>query len=134
MEKTINNTIFRYYEDFWLSEVNFNGAQSTFEIYKDEINEKLLIKILAKIEANLLLDMEKKATEILKMLSIMFWGNDRNTEFKFAGFIIDEYVDYVHSDFRMCFHCFGQDNFSDFANWVVDIKDFKIVGCSRMQL
>ena len=44
MEKLINNTIFKYYEDFWLTEVNFNETQSTVEIYKDEINEKLLIK------------------------------------------------------------------------------------------
>lgn len=42
--KTVVNQ--KHGNDFWLTKVIFNVVQSTFEIYEDEINEKLLIKIL----------------------------------------------------------------------------------------
>ena len=133
IEKNINNQVFKKHEEFWLSNLHFDGIDTTFEIFKNEINEPLISSILIRLEDRLL-DIKSSSILLLQSLSQFFWGHSNNLEFSFSGFVIDNQIDFQQCDFRMCFHCFGIENFSDYANWFVDIKDFKIVGCWRQQL
>jgi len=133
MEKIINNQIFKKYENFWLSNINFDRTETTFEIFNDEIDEPLILSILSTLESRVL-KLKTSSIPLLKQLSQIFWEHDNNTEFLFSGFVIDTQIDFQQCDFRMCFHCSGLGNFSDYANWFINIKDLKIVGCWRQQL
>ncbi len=129
----IGGIVFNKFEDFWLSNFQFNGSETSFEIYKETFNEDLIHKILNELNGELL-GVNKEGIYLLSILSEIFWGHGRNNVFQFSGFVIDNETDQRFIDFRMCYHCIGEDNFSDFANWFIDIKDLKIVGCIRQQL
>jgi hypothetical protein len=133
MEKKIGSFVFKKYEDFWLSNILFNNNENTFEIYQENLNETAINKILLELNKRVV-KIDIDAISLLKMLSKVFWGHNRNNDFIFSGFIIDEATINLFADFRMCYHCSGVDNFSDYANWYIDIKDFRIIGCNRQQL
>jgi hypothetical protein len=132
MEITIRNTTFKKYEDFWLSNIYFDGTESSFEIFQESLNEKLISQIIERVEGGFLINLKATAIPLLKNLSEIFWGHGNNNLFSFSGFMIDS--NFNQCDFRMCFHCHGQNNFYDYANWFIDIKDFRIIGCWRSQL
>ena len=133
LEKKIGNILFRKYDEFWISDIEFNSIESSIEIYKETLNEVLLKKILSELNGKVL-ELDFDGQQILFSLSKAFWGHSQNNIFKFSGIVIDNTSENLFIDFRMCYHCSGEDNFSDYANWYIDIKDFKIVGCSRFQL
>lgn len=133
MEKKIKNFIFKKYDDFWQANIFFNSQQTTFEVYSEELNEEIILQIDTELDTKVLC-IDKNAKYLLGELSTFFWLHNRNKVFTFSGFVIDEITSKLFLDFRMCYHCYGNDNFSDFANWYIDIKDFRIVGCSRQQL
>ncbi len=133
IKKKIGKFIFRKFDEFWLSDFEFNQNETSFEIYQETFNEELIHKILTELNGELL-NVNKEGVYLLSILSEIFWGHDRNNVFQFSGFVIDNEISQRFIDFRMCYHCTGEDNFSDFANWFIDIKDFKIVGCIRQQL
>jgi hypothetical protein len=132
-EKTINGFLFKKYDEFWLSNLMFNQSESTFEIYAETLNESQLQKILSNFNTKIS-QIDVECRFLLEALSEVFWGHNQNKIFDFSGFVIDTTTDKLMIDFRMCYHCSGKDGFSDFANWLIDVKDFKIVGCSRQQL
>jgi hypothetical protein len=133
MEKTVNNYIFKHYDNFWLSNLIFDTTETTFEIYTNEFNVALTEKILYELN-NKLPDIRVQAEILLKTLSPIFWGNNDYLYFEFTGFVINPEFELSNCDFLMCFHNYGKTNFSDYANWLVGIKDFKIIGCYRQQL
>jgi hypothetical protein len=133
LKKKIGKYEFVKYEDFWFANIEFKTEESSFEIFSENLNDELILRILSELN-NKILNLDKDGYKKLIDLSKSFWGHDRNNEFTFSGFIIDTTTENLIIDFRMCYHCKGDDNFSDFANWYVDIKDFNIVGCSRQQL
>ena len=125
-EKQIGGVIFKKYEEFWLSTILFNKEESTFEIYNEILNEDIIEKIISNLE-NKILCIHNDSESLLKVLSNVFWGHDRNNYFTFSGFVIDKTTINLSIDFRMSYHCSGEDNFSDYANWYIDIKDFKLL-------
>ncbi len=132
-EKNIDKYIFRKYDEFWMANIEFKLIETTFEIFEETLNEDLVKRIISEID-NKILELDINGNHLLKSLSETFWGHSKNNVFTFSGFVIDTITQNLCIDFRLCYHCQGQDNFSDFANWYIDIKDFKIVGCSRQQI
>lgn len=132
-EKIINEFLFKKYDEFWLSNLIFNQSETTFEIYSETLNESQLQKIVSNFNTKILqIDVECRV--LLESLSEVYWRHNKNNLFDFSGFVIDSTTDKLMIDFRMCYHCSSKDGFSDFANWLIDVKDFMIVGCSRQQL
>jgi hypothetical protein len=132
-EKIINNYTFRKHDGFWLANLKFNHIESSIEIFKETLDEGLLNKIISELEGKVV-KLDKEGCHLLNVLSESFWGHDKNNIFVFSGFMIDSITENMFIDFRLCYHCGGEDNFSDYANWFIDVKDFRIVGCSRKQL
>jgi hypothetical protein len=132
-EKIINNYTFKKYDGFWFSNLKFNNVESSIEIFKETLDEGLLNKIISELEYKIV-QLDKEGCHLLSDLSESFWGHDKNKTFVFSGFVIDKITENMYIDFRLCYHCQGEDNFSDYANWFIDVKDFKILGCSRQQL
>ena len=115
-----------------MSDIYFNNSENTFEIHSESLNESLIEDILLNM-SNQIEILDKDALPLLVHLSKVFWGNDHNSCFVFSGFLIDETTTRLDIDFRMSYHNSG-DEFSDYANWYIDVKDFRIMGCFRQQL
>lgn len=133
MEREIEKIKFKKFEDFWMADLSFNKKETTFEIYDEVLNEGKIQKIILELE-NKVLILDKEGRCLLSKLSSIFWQHDKNSHFTFSGFVIDEMTKSTFLDFRMCYHCYGEDQFSDYANWFVDVKDFRIVGCRRQEI
>lgn len=132
-EINIGGIVFKKIEDFWFSNLLFNGNEASFEIYQESFNENLVKESLSELNGKLL-NINMIGLHLLIELSKVFWGHNNNAVFDFSGFVIDDTTDKRLIDFRMCYHCSGENNFSDLANWFIDVKDFRIVGCIRQQL
>ena len=80
------------------------------------------------------LSLELKSKDLLSNLSTQFWDNTiLSPVFHFSGITLKDFQREI--DFQMSFQMSSNDNeFYDYANWVVDVKDFRIVGVFREQL
>lgn len=136
-EIEILNKSFIFYEDdsMWLTSLNEISDDATFEIYNKELNVPLVTKILKFLNGEKYISLEVKSKNLLSNLSTQFWGDDLFCPiFYFTGITIFDFQRDV--DFQVLFQMssdhkgFG----SDYANWRVDVKDFKIIGAFREQL
>lgn len=134
MEINIEGVNFKRYEDFWLANLVIEGNETTFEINDEFLDQNLVQKILQKIGDETIKKVLDNSMVLLRALSLSFWGKEDNSNFTFSGFVIDLQDNYFDCDFKLCFHCYGPGNFSDFANWFTVVKDFRIIGALRQQL
>ncbi|WP_299108781.1 hypothetical protein [uncultured Tenacibaculum sp.] len=130
------NYEFKFYEEVWISNIINELGNFSIEVYKDTLDQNKLGKVLKFIESETLLTILKRSEALLQLLAINFWGEDyKGAEFNFQGIIISANVDEELVDFQLCFHMSSALNdFDDFANWIVDMKNSKITGVKREQL
>jgi hypothetical protein len=128
MEKNIQNFIFKKYETLWMTDISFGEFNSTFEIYKESIDENLVNTILSSLTTRVI-SLVKEAPRLLKYLADNFFGQQTQFTFKFSGIVIGLNHNEVVTDFRICFRAFDKENFSGMENWFVDVKNFRIIGC-----
>jgi hypothetical protein len=130
MEEIINNIRFIKYENFWQAKLMFNSQEITFEVYQENLDDLKIQEILSKLDTQIL-ELYHQSFPILTALSCAYWREIKACSFKFTGFSIGLHQTNLFTDFRLCFTLFGEDNFTDYANWMVDIKDNRITGCRR---
>jgi len=136
----ILNKDFLFYEsdNIWLAPLDEIGHEATFEVYNKNLDVSLISKILIFLNSEEYSSFELKSKDLLFNLSVQFWGKDlKNTRFHFSGITIRDFQREI--DFQVFFHMSSnsKDFGDDFANWIIDVKDFKIVGAYmklRMQV
>lgn len=133
----ILNKDFLFYEgaNLWLASLDEIEHEATFEVYKENLDVSLISKILSFLSSEEYFSFELKSKNLLSNLSVQFWGKDfKNIFFHFSGITIRDFQREI--DFQVFFHMSSNSNDleADFANWIVDVKDFKIVGAYREQL
>lgn len=136
-EIEIDNKRFTFYKNdsMWLATLNEMGSEATFEVYNNELDVSLVSKILNFLNTEEYLSLELKGKGLLSSLSTQFWDNTLlYSVFHFSGIRLSDFRREV--DFQILFHMSSNDNNfgSDYANWILDVKDFKIVGVFREQL
>jgi len=126
--------IFYVNDSMWLAPLSEMSNEATFEVYNKELNVPLVSKILNFLNTEKHLSLELKSKDLLSNLSTQFWDNTLlNPVFHFSGITLKDFQREI--DFQMLFQMSSKDNdFYDYANWIVDVKDFRIVGVFREQL
>jgi len=122
-------------DSMWFTYLNEISNEATFEVYAEEINISLVEKILKFLTTEKYNLLESKCRDLLLSLSNQFWeGAFQNPYFDFSGIIIRDFK--IETDFQLLFQMSSdEDDFgSDYANWIVNIKDFRIIGAFREQL
>jgi hypothetical protein len=133
MELIVNNTRFVKYDECWIGDISILKYETTIEIYSEDIDIALVSEIIEKCNNTIPLLMSS-SQEILSTVALHFWGEKGYDIFSFSGIVIGLNHNNTFIDFRLVFHNSGKNNHSDYANWMIDIKDFKIVGCRREPL
>jgi hypothetical protein len=135
METVISGRTFKYYEDLWMCYPEHETSELTFEIYNESIDSDLVAKIFSMLDDKSIQLLYTEAISWLMNLSLSFWKRDMQPAFTLSGITIGLNGGNKQSDFSLCYHMSSKiDTFSDYANWLVDIRDFKIVACSREQV
>lgn len=135
MEVIIENRIFKRHQDVWMAPLTSEDPERTFEVYHENINTSLVKDILSKIDDGSIQHIYNDAVPCLKKLSSDFWKKDMSPEFILSGVTIGLNGGNSNSDFSLFYHMNSKINaFSDYANWLVDVRDFKITECRREQL
>ncbi|CAA0176870.1 hypothetical protein [Tenacibaculum maritimum] len=133
--EVLNKRFIFYVNDFmWLAPLNEISNEATFEVYNKELNVPLVSKILDFLNTEKYLSLELKSKDLLSSLSTQFWDNTLLSPlFHFSGIRLKDFQREI--DFQMLFQMSSNDNdFYDYANWIVEVKDFRIVGVFREQL
>ncbi|WP_372871142.1 hypothetical protein [Shewanella sp.] len=134
---TENHHIFRYFDDVWICEISAaDGQDFSVEIYQEEYDDELLVRILSFLETDAFDTLKSDGLAQLAILSTAFWGAGySDAAFDFQGVTIGMDSDSDLSDFQLIYHMSSALNdFDDYANWIVDIKDYRVVGVRRQQL
>lgn len=141
MRKLIINTnkaqhTFKFYDGIWISTLQVNGKEIEFEIYKETFDELLVSDILGFIESDNFDKVKYQSVKLLTQLSLSFWGyNYQDSIFHLQGISIGMDVDEEIADFQCIYHMSSiQNDFEDFANWKVDIENYKVIGVRREQI
>ena len=84
-EKLIEKYVFTKYDEFWLTNIEFKGIATSFEIYKETLNEDLIKRIITDLDSRILL-LSEEGCRLLGVLSESFWGHSRNKAFIFKRY------------------------------------------------
>lgn len=135
--KNVSGLNFKRFPDLWISEIEFMGITTTIEVYEDELPETLISLILLSLNDKMI-ELSKNAVKLLTTLAEVFWGDPEEIRFEFSGFTIGLNQNNLYCDYRLCYSQYHKaaNNlpnvpFSDSANWMVDIQNFRVVGCAR---
>lgn len=128
--------VFNFYDELWVSEIITFKESFSFEIYGLSFDNICITRILEFVEKDSFYKIKNKGKEVLNLLAIHFWGEEyKDSIFDFQGIVVDLESEEELGDFQLYYHMISKSNeFEDFANWILDIKDFKITGARRKQL
>ncbi|BDD07766.1 hypothetical protein FUAX_01980 [Fulvitalea axinellae] len=127
--------VFKQNDEYWIANILFDSNEITFEVYHEKIDVIKIRSILAYVGTPKFFALKSEAEKMLELLGMSFWKNEhQKCLFEFNGFVIEPHES-SELDFQLCYSLtLASSNYSDYANWVVDIWAQKIVGVRREQL